>query len=238
MRYTLEELYSTPTLFYNNLKTQLTGSYANLMLGLTAVQCDELFNFITSVVYGYFYEDLVAYEGDDTTEVSSIFSTRFCYDVGVRLPYWWRKYNQIKSLLTTTDLSLLQTSKVTSSSNDDTQSAGGSLQKGATTPTGVSTGTSTDGIDISIGSGLTEGQNDIVTEGFVDKYTNYQQKYANASRVKGSRSGSITREGSIEDLVNVLEKLPSSFANEISMLLQKHFIFDYDGLEKGYYENV
>lgn len=230
-RYTLEFLYDTADDFKSALNAQVTNS--GLLMG-TTINSDVV-SFVASAVYGYFYEDLIAYEGEDAKEVSDIFIKRLGYDVSVRYLYWARKYAYIKKLLTDEDLSLLQTSKMTSSSSDTTKSAGGSLQKVATTPTGVSVGASSDDINIAIGKGTTDGDNDIVTDGFVDKYTNSQQKYANANRIEGEREGNILREGSINELVDVLEKLPSSFADEITKQVQKHFIFDYDGLLKEYY---
>lgn len=229
-RYVLSELYTLAN-FKSALVTAITNS--GLRMGLTIT--DEIGGFISSAIYGYFYNDLVIYEGEDEDDVKAILINRMGYDVGVKYPYWAKKYAMIKKLLTTEDLSLLQTSKMTSSSSDLTKSAGGSLQKGATTPTGVSTGGTTDAIDITIGADATDGDNDIETSGFVDKYTNSQQKYANASRIEGEREGVILREGSIDDLLKVLEKLPSSFADEITRELQKHFVFDYDGVDDEIY---
>ena len=232
MRYQLQELYETVTDFVDAIKT---GVNTSMTFGKTATDLNEVITFAGNVIAGYFYEDLVAYDGEDESDVISIFMPRLCYDINLHLPYWFRKYAQIKKLLTTDDFDLLQTSKMTSSSSDRTKSAGGSLQKIATTPTGVSADSSTDEIDITIGSGTSDGENEIDTTGFVDKYTNTQQKYANASDIKGERSGEIMREGSIKDLLEVLEKLPATFGNELSIALQKHFIFDYDGIERGIY---
>lgn len=230
-RYTLEFLYDDVDDFKSALNTQVTNSG---LLMSTTIDSDVV-GFVASAIYGYFYEDLIAYAGEDAQDVSDTFIKRLGYDVSVRYLYWARKYAYVKKLLSDEDLSLFQTSKMISSSSDTTKTAGGSLQKIATTPSGVSTGTSEDGIDITIGKGTTDGENDITTEGFVDKYTNSQQKYANANRVEGEREGTILREGSINELVDVLEKLPSSFADEITSQVQKHFIFDYDGLLKEYY---
>lgn len=229
-RYTLSQLYTQANL-QTALRTAITSS--GLLMGKTLD--NDVADFVASAIYGYFYNDLVVYEGDDESDVKALFIARLGYDVGVKYLYWKRKYDYIKTLLTSDDITLLQTSKMVSSSNDLTKSAGGSLQKVATTPTGISTNPVTDGIDITIGSGTDDGENEIATEGFVDKYTNSQQKYANANRVEGERSGEILREGSIDELLNVLEKLPSSFADEVNRELQKHFIFDYDGEEKEYY---
>lgn len=231
-RYTLNTLY-TQAQFNTALNTEVTNSGLNMGASIDSA----VVSFIASAIYGYFYYDLVAYAGEDQTDVKNQFIKRVGYDVGRKYLYWKRKYDYIKTLLTDNQLSLFQTSKVISSSSDTTKSAGGTLQKGATTPTSVTTEGSTDSIDISIGTGLSDGQNDIDTAGFVDKYSNVQQKYANASRVEGSRSGEITREGSIEDLVKVLEILPASFADEVNRDLQKHFIFDYDGEEYELYED-
>lgn len=233
-RYPLSDLYASATELKNGLKPKVNTSGMLMEVTTTDPLYDAVIGFVCSCVYGYFFDDLVAYpsENDDPTEVVSTFEKRVAYDISVKLPYWYKKYDYVKTLLTTDDISLFQTSKMVSSSQDLTKSAGGSLQKGATTPTGVSTGTAEDGIDLTIGN---DGTNSIVTEGFVDKYTNHQQKYANASRIEGERSGEILREGSIDDLLKVLEKLPSSFADEITRELQKHFIFDYDGEQEHLY---
>lgn len=238
MRYTLEELFPTNAGFSSAVSSRLLGSgekYGTLLMGLTMQKVAPVIGFLGVAIYGYFHSDLVAYEGEDDYEVGQVFIDRLAYDVAVKMPYWYRKYNQIKKLLTTEDLSLLQTSKVTSSSSDATHSAGGTLQKGATTPTGVSATTSPDEINITMGETSGERNNSIETNGFVDKYTNHQQKFVNASEVKGEREGEILREGSIDELLNILEKLPASFSDEITKALQKHFIFDYEGEERGLY---
>lgn len=232
MRYELQELYETVTDFVDAIKT---GVNTSMTFGKTATELNEVITFAGNVIAGYFYEDIVAYDGEDESDVISKFMPRLCYDINLHLPYWFRKYAQIKKLLTTNDFDLLQTSKMTSSSSDTTKSAGGTLQKTATTPTGVTATSSPDEINIDIKSGTYDGDNDIETNGFADKYTNAQQKFANATRVEGARSGEIMREGSIKDLLEVLEKLPATFGNELSIALQKHFIFDYDGIEGGIY---
>ena len=232
MRYKLKDVIDSNTDLVDYLKQGLNTS---MSFGKTATQLNDVLTFVGMVVYGYFYDDLVAYDGEDVEEVQETFIDRLCYDVNVKIPYWSKKYDYVKKLLTTDDFSLLQTSKMTSSSSDKSQSAGGTLQKTATTPTGVTTGTTSDGIDITMTKLGSVELNTVKTTGFVDKYTNAQQKFANAVSSKGERSGTILREGSIDELLNVLEKLPSSFANEINIVLQKHFIFDYDGEMKGYY---
>lgn len=231
-RYTLNTLYTQA-----NFLTAINGAVSGSGLNMGATIDSAVVSFIASAIYGYFYYDLVAYVGEDQTDVKNQFIARLGYDISRKYLYWKRKYDYIKTLLTDNQLSLFQTSKVISSSNDTTKSAGGTLQKGATTPTGISDTSATDGFTISIGSGLSDGTNSVTTSGFVDKYTNVQQKFANSSRVEGSRSGNITREGSIEELVKVLEILPASFADEINRDVQKHFIFDYDGEEYELYED-
>ena len=217
------------------------GAYADgsLIMGLSLSEIEPVIWFVASAIYCYFFNDLVAYAGDSEDEVRDTFQDRLTYDIAVKLPYWYRKYKYIKKLLTDEDMSLLQTSKVVSSSQDNTASASGSLQKIATTPTGVSTGGVIDNIDITntIDSNK-DSTAEVETDTFADKYSNTQQKFASANNVKGERSGTITREGSIDELLNVLEKLPSSFANEVTKAVGKHFIFDYDGEERGYYDET
>ena len=230
-RYVLSDIYNNATELKNGISPKVIASGMMMDISGTTTSYANVISFICSCIYGYFYDDFIAYpsENDDPDEVESEFEKRVAYDIAVKLPYWYKKYDYVRKLLTTDELSLLQTSKMTSSSQDLTKSAGGSLQKGATTPTGVTAGGTTDEIDISIGGSTHDGENTIGTDGFVDKYTSHQQKYANANRIEGERSGEILREGSIEELVKVLEILPSSFADEVTKHLQKHFIFDYDG---------
>lgn len=235
-RYTLKELYPTLSGFSSALNSSFTGA---LVMGLTSTQLTELQGFVSSVIYGYFYDDLVCYTGEDANEVKTILINRLGYDISLKIPYWYKKYTYVKKLLTTNDLSLLQTSKMTSTSFDKTRTASGTLQKTATTPTGVTATGSTDSFGITLAdSSSADTDADVGTTGFADKYTNAQQKFANAGRVDAERGSDITREGSIDDLVNVLEKLPSSFADEINKDLQKHFIFDYDGEMKGLYDEL
>lgn len=230
-RYQLRQLYTLSE--FNNLGTQIASDYKAVAMNPNeSTNYDETISFVMSAIYGYFYEDLVAYFGETKASVRGKLYHRLGLDLSIKLPYWYKKYAKIKNLLTTEDLSLMQTSKMTSSSSDNTDSASGTLQKTATTPTGVSTGTASDSFDITINNGT----DSVETTGFADKYTNAQQKFANATKVKGSRSGEVLREGSIDDLLKVLEKLPSSFADEVLKDMQKHFIFDYDGELEDLYD--
>ena len=236
-RYKLNELFIEQYVLFNEVKDKLVNSrLTGMMMDLDGSEdFDEVTGFICSCIFGYFYDDLIVYQGEDEQEVELTFLNKLCYDIAIKYPYWFKKYGYIKKLLTTEDLSLLQTSKMTSSSSEETKTASGTLQKTATTPTGVSADGSTDSFEI--GATTTSGvtTTSVETNGFADKYTNAQQKFANAGKVEGERSGTILREGSIEELLKVLEKLPASFGDEITKQLQKHFIFDYDGEMKGIY---
>lgn len=238
MRYTLEELYESNIALTNALKPMFTNlldrRFHDFCIGMTDAQIETMLGVVCSYLYGYFYEDLVAYDGEHENLIKPIFEKRLGYDIAVKMSYWFTKYQKISDLVSG-ELSLMQTSKVTSSSSDATHSAGGTLQKGATTPTGVTAETSPDEINITMGESQGERTNEVETNGFVDKYTNHQQKFVNASEVKGEREGEILREGSIDELLNILEKLPASFSDEITKALQKHFIFDYEGEERGLY---
>ena len=236
-RYTLQHFYiyadNPVESFRTDLSQHITGDMTMGMMSNENIS--EVITFLANAIWGYFYNDLVAYPIDEPEDFS-IFLTRIGYDISVKLPYWYRKYFEIKKLLTDDDFNLMQTSKVISSSQDTTDSASGSLQKTATTPTGVSVDSATDSFDITIDADSQTANNSVETTGFADKYTNAQQKYANSSKILGQRSGTITREGSVDDLIKVLEKLPSSFADEVTKELGKHFIFDYD--HEGEYEQL
>lgn len=237
-RYKLKDIFTNYTHYITSFTTEMTANeLKGLTMGLASATYGTTLTFILASIYAYYFEDLVAYVGENENDVRETLLTRLGYDLAIKLPYWYKKYVYITKLLTTEDLSLLQTSKMTSSSSDSTDTASGSLQKTATTPSGVSAGGVTDTFELSIDSDSDTATDEIETTGFADKYTNAQQKFATAGKVNSARSGEILREGSIEDLLKVLEKLPSSFADEITKDVSKHFIFDYDGDLKGEYDH-
>ena len=219
-RYNLDVLYTSLQNFKDALDTAVAGQGITMGISYSGVYA----TFIASAIYNYFYDDKVHYEGEDENEVKAIFMKRLSYDVAVKFPYWKTKYDYILKLFTPTELSLLQSSKMTSSSQEDVKSAGGVLQKSASTPTGVVSSGTNDDIDIHITTvDDEEVDTRVENNGFVDKYTNYQGKTSSASNTKGERSGEVLREGSIDELLKILEKLPASFVDEITKEVSKHF---------------
>ena len=220
-RYELQQLYATADLFKNALETSVTS----MGLMFSSSYTNSVYStFIAYSIYKYFYEDKVHYDGEDEDEVRTIFMKRLGYDVAVKFPYWKAKYDYILKLFTPTEISLLQSSKMTSESHEDVKSAGGVIQKSASTPTGVNTGDYT-GDSMELSAEESEGtlEVDVITDSFAEKYTNYQGKTSTGSKTSGDRNGEVLREGSVEDLLKVLEKLPSSFADEITKEVSKHF---------------
>lgn len=219
-RYELQQLYETADEFKQALETSVSSM--GLMMA-TGYASSVYSTFIAYSIYKYFYSDIIHYDGESSSVVKDILMKRMGYDVAVKFPYWKVKYDYILKLFTQDEISLLQTSKMISSSTEKVNSAGGVIQKSATTPTGVTTGTgdsmeisadedSTGTLDVGVGS-----------SSFADKYTNYQGKTSTGSKTSGERSGEVLREGSIDDLLKILEKLPSSFADEITKEVSKHF---------------
>ena len=219
-RYNLDVLYTSLQNFKTALDTAVAGQGITMGISYSGVYA----TFIASAIYNYFYDDKVHYESEDEDEVRAVFMKRLSYDVAVKFPYWKTKYDYILKLFTPTELSLLQSSKMTSSSQEDVKSAGGVLQKSASTPPGVVSSGTNDDIDIHITTvDDEEVDTRVENNGFVDKYTNYQGKTSSASNTKGERSGEVLREGSIDELLKILEKLPASFVDEITKEVSKHF---------------
>ena len=230
-RYKLYEFYPTFNLFLQDLVSYSSG--IGLMLSSSITTSDVHTLFIAHAIYGEFFDDEVAYYIDDAQdpfrETNDIFMRRLGYDVAVKYPYWKKKYDYVLKLLTEDEISLLQTSKMISSSNEQMENAGGSLQKSASTPTAVSTSGDEDGFSLSMTSeSTTDLEVAMTTNGFVDNYSNFQGKTATTSKSLVDRDGKITREGSIKELLEVLELLPSSFADEVTRSLAHHFMFVYD----------
>lgn len=230
-RYDLDVLYSNVAQFKSALDTSVRSM--GLMFS-SDYSTSPLSSFIAYAIYNHFFEDKVIYAGDEVGDVQDIFMKRLGYDVSVKFPYWKKKYAYILQLLSDDELNLLQTSKMISSSKEDINSAGGVIQKTANTPTGVSlpsgdnlniTAESSSDVSEETTSATTESSLEVNVDSssFADKYTNYQGKTSTGSKTTGVRSGEVLREGSIDDLLNILEKLPSSFADEITKEVSKHF---------------
>ena len=223
-KYTLKETYSTIVLFNTALTTSVIR--AGLMFS-SEYASSPLSSLISNAIYNYFYDDNLKYYGDEITDVRDNFIQRIGYDIAVKFPYWKTKYNYILKLFTADQLNLLQTSRMISESHEDVKSAGGVIQKSASTPTGVSATSSGDNLEITTTPSSTTTSEtldvDVGSDSFADKYTNYQGKTATGSKTQGDRSGDVMREGSIKELLEVLEKLPSSFTDEILKEVSKHF---------------
>ena len=226
-RYTLKDLFADG--WADELKSALDLAVPSMKLMLYNQYAGSVYStFIAYAIYNAFFDDYVNYEGNNQFEVKQIFVPRLAYDIAVKFPYWKTKYDYILKLFTPTELNLLQSSRMTSSSSEVVDNAGGTLQKTASTPTGVSTSsTGSDEIDITLDSDDDSTDVEVATDGFVEKYTNYEGKTSTASKSIGSREGDIMREGSIDELLKVLEKLPSSFADEITREVSHHFVFVY-----------
>lgn len=222
-KYTLKDLYNTLLSF----KTALdTGVASQGLMFSTDYNNSPIGTLIANSIYNYFYDDYVKYYGDNA---STNFMNRLSYDIAVKFPYWKTKYNYILKLFTPDQLNLLQTSRMISESHEDVKSAGGVIQKSANTPTAVNTSSTSTGDNLEITttpSSTTTSETlevDVGSDSFADKYTNYQGKTTTGSKTQGDRSGDVMREGSIKELLEVLEKLPSSFTDEILKEVSKHF---------------
>ena len=224
-RYTLQQLYTEEHDLREDIADYLDANFVNIFDDDNADDMKAL-GYISRFIYYEFFEDLVAYAKETLADIKTTFIQRLGYDIAVKFQYWKVKYHYILDLFDR-ELSLLQTSKMTSSSQEDVNSAGGVIQKSASTPTGVSTGTG-DTLEISATIDQT-GTLDVGVDSssFADKYTNYQGKTSTGNKTSGTRSGEVLREGSIKELLEVLEKMPSSFGDEITKAISKHFEFVY-----------
>ena len=220
-RYELQELYDSADGFKSALETSVTSMGLMLANGYA----NSVYStFIAYSIYKYFYEDIVHYEGEDEDEVKTKLMKRMGYDIAVKFPYWKIKYDYILKLFTEDEIKLLQSSKMKSNSEESVANAGGVIQKSASTPTGVSTTGVADNIKITGDyDDELEVEVNVASSSFADKYTNYQGNTSSASKSHGYRDGEVLREGSINELLNILEKLPSSFADEITKEVSKHF---------------
>lgn len=195
----------------------------DLYLLPTSTITEKFASYVIGLIYHEYEDDRIAYTSFDD------FKKRLFFDLTCSLPFILRKFNEYVSLLNiSTTPSLNVSSSMHSQSNEDGHNASGYLQKTASTPTGVSTGTTEDEITITSSKTNNVANNSVDTNGFVDKYTNFQGKTTSASSINNEKITDIERKGSTKDLLENLKKLEYELHNEVLGIASKHFLTLYE----------
>lgn len=217
----LQDIYEDEDAFISMLNTKKTqySKIANEVGDLPV----SFINYIGSLIYNHYDDSIIAYGQKD------IFEKRLCLELFRQLPYLVTKYNAMKYLSQLDLDKMLQTSKTTSKSNESGINGSTMMQKTASTPTGVSATPVSTTQEVDLQKDETTGvvTLDTPTDDFVDKYTNFQGKTSGVRKSDIDRNNEISRQGSYKDLIELYNKIPNGFYDEILSISGKHFIFVY-----------
>jgi hypothetical protein len=212
-----------------DLYDSFLGENSDLYLLPMGTITTKFVSYVMTLIYLEFEDDRIAYTSFDD------FKKRLFFDLTCSMPFILRKYNEYLNLLnTSTTPSLNVSSSMHSQSNEDGHNASGFLQKTASTPTGVSTGTTEDVITIDTSKQSGSAKASIETDGFVDKYTNFQGKSASSSSINNEKITDIERKGSTKDLLDNIKRLEFELHNEILGIASKHFLVLYEDKYEDY----
>ena len=179
--------------------------------------------YIGSLIYNHYEDSIIAYAQQ------SVFEKRLCLELFRQLPYLVVKYNAMKYLSQLDLDKMLQTSKASSNTTEVGINGSTMMQKSASTPTGVSATPVSTSQELTLTEDAQTGKVTMTspTGDFVDKYTNFQGKTSGVRKSDIDRTNVITRQGSYKDLIDLYNKIPNGFYDEVLSISGKHFIFVY-----------
>lgn len=222
----LEEVYDTETDFYNALVTSVTNLNMDYLFGsdtANKTKVKALMSLLAYPIYDEYYDDKLAYE--DT----SVFIRRLTNSLEHFISKWYMQRNIEMDILKNASLDMFIVAGGTHSETSENAQTGSSvIQKSASTPTGISHNASVESIvmDLSYDE-QTDNTTMNVDDNYDDKYTNFVGKTSGVHRNEVGRETDITRKSSYELAMDILNKIPYSFINQVLAEVSEHFIYVY-----------
>lgn len=218
----LEDVYADETSFYNAIATELV-TYNLGFITSTSADVTKLKTFIglfAYPIYKEYHSDRIAYESDTT------FMERLINTLSRKVGKWYLQHKIDEGLINNATLEKFIINGGTHSETEENASTGSSvIQKSASTPTGITHSTDGDTIDLTLthtaGTDITEL---VVDDGYEDKYTNFVGKTSGNHRNEVDRETDISRTSNYGLAMEILDKIPYSYINEVLSEVSVHFI--------------
>lgn len=217
---TLEELYPTDEDFADDVYNYIDEkSNINWLYSTKAT----IMNFITSLAYPIYNEyvrDRIAYQSDDN------FLERIINSLLYKVNKWYMQHKIDIDLIVKSSLdNFIKNGGTHSETNEEAQTGSAVIQKSASTPTGITHNASVESIvmDLSYNE-QTDNTTMHVDDNYDDKYTNFIGKTNGVHRNEVGRETDITRSSNYGLAMDILEKIPYSYINEVLSEVSQHFI--------------
>ena len=173
-----------------------------------------------SPIYDEYHSDSLAYLDSDT------FLDRMLNSLVRKINRWYIQKMIEEELIDNATLEKFISNGGTHSiTSEDGTTGSAVIQKSASTPTGISHNASQEDIEIHLDHNSEDELTDMsVTDGYEDKYTNFVGKTNGLHRNEVDRDTNITRTSNYGLSLEILEKIPYSYINDVLKEVSQHFI--------------
>ena len=173
-----------------------------------------------SPIYDEYHSDSLAYLDSDT------FLDRMLNSLVRKINRWYIQKMIEEELIDNATLEKFISNGGTHSiTSEDGTTGSAVIQKSASTPTGISHNAPQEDIEIHLDHNSEDELTDMsVTDGYEDKYTNFVGKTNGLHRNEVDRDTNITRTSNYGLSLEILEKIPYSYINDVLKEVSQHFI--------------
>lgn len=173
-----------------------------------------------SPIYDEYHSDSLAYLDSDT------FLDRMLNSLVRKINRWFIQKKIEEDLIDNATLeNFISNGGTHSVTSEDGTTGSAVIQKSASTPTGISHNAQSETMDIELSHNeQTDATSIEVTDGYQDKYTNFVGKTNGLHRNEVDRDTNITRTSNYGLSLEILEKIPYSYINDVLKEVSQHFI--------------
>ena len=218
----MEDRYPLSTSFSNVVATVLSiTNFDWLTSDTTLLNKIKLFTLaLTQPIYEEYHSDRLAYQED------SAFIKRLVNSLVRKVNRWYIQKKIEEDLISNATLEKFISNGGTHSATSETGKTGSAvIQKSASTPTGIQHNASVEQVVMDLSHNDTTNNTTLsVDDNYDDKYTNFVGKTNGLHRNEVDRDTDITRTSNYGLSLEILEKIPYSYINDVLKEVSQHFI--------------
>lgn len=218
----LSEEYSTPLSFYNAISGELTSMNLSWLSSDATLlnKIKTLASVLSYPIYDEYYNDKIGYAEKET------FVKRLTNTLVRKVNRWYIQKQIEQDLIDNATLEkFISNGGTTSSTNENASTGSAVIQKSASTPTGITHSTDAEAVTMAL---VEDTENDTtnlnVTDGYQDKYTNFVGKTNGLHRNEVERDTEIKRSSNYGLAMDIIDKIPFSYINDVLREVSQHFI--------------
>lgn len=187
---------------------------------LLVTKIKALISSLAYPIYSEYYNDRIAYEDKDT------FLIRIINSLAIKVNRWYAQHKIEEDLIDKATLeNFISNGGTTSNTKENASTGSAVVQKSASTPTGITHNVTEENIEVGLSHDDTADTTELsVDDGYEDKYTNFVGKTNGLHRNEVDRDTNIERTSNYGLALEILDKLPFSFINDVLKDVSIHFI--------------